>query len=434
MHEILREEESAEIGYSTLTNIIRENGIGQKINKRCHHVPDMPGAEMQHDTTTYKVKLGSKLRRVVCSGLYLRYSKMRYIKFYFHFNRFKMKCFFYEALRYWGYTANTCVIDNTNLAILHGTGKQAVFNPEMTAFCKPYGFDWLAHEKGHANRKAGKERNFWTVETNFLPGRSFENMEDLNQQAFAWATERYAKRPQSGSRLIPIDLFEDEKPELFKLPDYMEAPYQPHKRNIDQYGYIAFNANYYWVPGKAIGKVSAIEYPDMIKIFPPGQPPIQYPLSETELKNQKFAPEGVNTNPYEPNNIKKTSHEEEKQLRAKGEICCAYLDFIKSKDCLIKQKPKLIRQMYTFSKKIAPALFDATIERALKYRVSNIDTLMRISHQLMKKEFYEVPEIAAANDYENRETYQQGRFSIETELTYYQDLLDEDKNDTEGLL
>src|SRR5215831_665809 len=46
----------------------------------------------------------------------------------------------------------------------------AVMVPEMEAFAKQYGFRFVCHEKNHPNRKAGEERSFWTVETNFLPG------------------------------------------------------------------------------------------------------------------------------------------------------------------------------------------------------------------------------------------------------------------------
>ncbi len=150
---------------------------------------------MQHDTSPYNIFIGGKENRVICSGLYLRYSKMRYIKFYQKFNRFAMKCFMDEALRFFKHCAKTCIIDNTNLAVLYGTGPRAVFNPEMVNFSKNYGFEWKAHEVRHSDRKAGTERNFWTTETNFIPGRSFTDIEDLNKQAFEWATERYAKRP-----------------------------------------------------------------------------------------------------------------------------------------------------------------------------------------------------------------------------------------------
>jgi hypothetical protein len=116
---------------------LREYGIGQKRQHRYAHVEDVPGAEMQHDTSPHRVKLGNETVLVQCSSLYLRYSKMRYIQFYRSFNRWRMKCFFHAALTHWGYAAQTCVIDNTNLAVLHGTGAHAVFHPEMISMAKP---------------------------------------------------------------------------------------------------------------------------------------------------------------------------------------------------------------------------------------------------------------------------------------------------------
>ncbi len=433
VHEVLTEENGIEVGYSTLVRMLRNSGISKKINKRCHHVGDFPGAEMQHDTTPHRLKIGKQRVGVVCSGLYLRYCKMRYVKFYPLFNRFNMKCFLHEALTYWGYAANTCVIDNTNLAILHGTGKQALFHPEMIAFAKPYGFEWFAHEKGHANRKAGTERNFWTIETNFIPGRSFESMEDINRQAFEWACCRYARRPLSKSRLVPIVLFEEEKPELIRLPSYVEPPYQCHQRNIDPYGYIAFNANYYWVPGKSRGKVSVIEYPDRIKIYQDRQQLTEYRRPNWKVKNKKIKPPGVETNPYEPKNIKKPFQEEEKRLREAGKACEEYLDFIKSKQSAIRQKPKYIRELYGLYKKMVKPLFTATIERALKYRVTSIAAVSRIYRQLIKKDLSEPTEPPVNADYEHRQTYQQGRFSQEAGLKIYQNLLEEkdEKNSDE---
>jgi hypothetical protein len=99
--------------------------------------------------------LGEKPSRVVSSLIYLRYSKMRYLKFYRCFNRFQMKCFLDEALRAWGFSAPICIIDNTNLARLRGIGRDAVMVPEMEQFARGYSFKFVCHEKGHANRKAG---------------------------------------------------------------------------------------------------------------------------------------------------------------------------------------------------------------------------------------------------------------------------------------
>lgn len=247
-HEVLTEEHGLVIGYSTLTRKLREMGLGVKKTVRSFHVEDVPGEEMQHDTSPYKLKIGGVKMPIICSGLYLRYSKMRYIKFYRRFNRFTMKCFMEEALQFWGYSAAYCIIDNTNLAIHHGSGARAVMVPEMVKFAENYGFEWKAHEIKHSDRKAGVERSFWTLETNFFPGRTFTSPQDLNAQAFLWATERYAKRPQSKTGLIPIDTFENEKSFLTKLPEYISPVNQVHERSVDEYGYCAFQGNYYWVP------------------------------------------------------------------------------------------------------------------------------------------------------------------------------------------
>jgi hypothetical protein len=134
MHEKLLEEHAITIGYSTLTRKVRELELGKAKNNRCARVPDEPGAEMQHDTTKHRIRLGQSLVHVVASLIYMRYSKMRYLKFYRSFNRFKMKCFLHEALTFWGYCAPVCIIDNTNLARLRGTGKTAVIVPEMERF------------------------------------------------------------------------------------------------------------------------------------------------------------------------------------------------------------------------------------------------------------------------------------------------------------
>jgi hypothetical protein len=186
MYEILTEDEGLAIGYSTLTRLVREHFPG-KSEQRCKSFPDIPGEEMQHDTSDYYVRIGEKKQKVICSGLYFRYSKMRYVKFYPRFNRFLMKCFFHEALMYFGYSARVCIIDNTHLAVLHGTGENAVFSPEVIAFADKYGFVWKAHRIKLSNRKAGKERNFLTMETNFFPGRTFKSIKDLNRQAKSWA-------------------------------------------------------------------------------------------------------------------------------------------------------------------------------------------------------------------------------------------------------
>ena len=89
IYEKLAEEEQIEVGYSTLTRMLRNLGLGHARPVRCDRVPDEPGAEMQHDTTIYQVKLAGQRTKLIASLLYLRYSKRRYLKLYRVFNRYQ---------------------------------------------------------------------------------------------------------------------------------------------------------------------------------------------------------------------------------------------------------------------------------------------------------------------------------------------------------
>jgi transposase len=101
IHEILEEDMGIAIGYSTLTRNLRQLGLSHSKNERCDQKQDIPGEEMQHDTSPYNTKFGETRVKVQGSLIYMRYSKVKYLKFYRSFNRFAMKCFIHEALTFW---------------------------------------------------------------------------------------------------------------------------------------------------------------------------------------------------------------------------------------------------------------------------------------------------------------------------------------------
>jgi len=423
VHEKLVEEEGLQVTYPTLTRLLRELGISKPPKTRCDEVPDEPG-EMQHDTSPYDVKIAEKLTRVIASLLYLRYSKRRYLKFYRAFNRFKMKCFLHEALTFWGYAAGTCIIDNTNLARLRGTGKNAVMVPEMEMFAKQYGFEFLCHEKGHANRKAGEEKGLHTVETNFLPGRRFESFEDMNEQAFQWATVRMYTKPLGKTKVIPAEAFECERAELVKLPPHLPEPYLVHGRGTDQYGYAAFAGNYYWVPGTRRDEVRVIEYSDRLEIYLRRQRLAEYRLPPDGVKNEKFSPEGMPKPRYNPKSRTKPTRQEEERLRAMGEAVSAYLDFaLKPKGI---ERHRFVRELFALSRQMSPALFIKTVERGLRYRITGAQVLRRIALLQMSQGDETLPLVQVDETFREREAYLEGRLTDAPDFSAYDKMLEDD--------
>jgi len=293
--------------------------------RRKTKVPDVAGGEMQHDTSPYRIKIGDSWVNIIGSMIYYRYSKQYYLKFYRSFNRFRMKCFLHEALTFYGYVAPVCIIDNTHLAVLQGTGDKAIMVPEMVEFTKRYGFKFKAHAIKHSDRKAGNERGFWTLETNFFPGRKFASMEDLNAQAIEWATVRMANRPRGKGGLLPAIAFEHEKTVLIKIPDGLPCPYIVHERAVDQYGCVTFAANCYWLSAHVHSGVKVLEYAHEIKIFDGRKELACYPLPPEGVRNQIF-PEDRPHIPYKPRHrAEGPTNEEEKFLCAISPVVAEYL-------------------------------------------------------------------------------------------------------------
>jgi transposase len=426
IHEKLVEEQGIQVGYSTLTRILRELELSRSQPVRCDRVADEPGAEMQHDTTIYQVKLAEQRISLIASLIYLRYSKRRYLKFYRVFNRFVMKCFLHEALMFWGYAAGRCIIDNTNLARLRGTGSRAVIVPEMESFSKRYGFRFVCHALNHPNRKAGNERSFWSVETNFLPGRIFTSLEDLNVQALQWATERMDQRVLTKARVIPAQLFEHERLYLHPLPEHLPAPYQTHQRVTDQYGYVAFGANYYWVPGTRREDVKVLQYADCLKIFGHAECLAEYALPPDGTRHQHYSPSGEPKPRYQPRR-RRCAKQEEQRLRALGGDVSAYLEFAVSAPGV--QRHRFTRELFALSRQLTTEVFCSTVRRAHRYRIVDLATLRRIAWLCLSQEEQTLPEPDVDEDFQQRPAYLEGYLTDQPDLSVYDQLSEESEEE-----
>jgi transposase len=417
VHEKLVEEHGIKIEYSTLTRRLRQLEISTKASSRAAHVGDVPGAEMQHDTSTYDVVLGGVRVRLIASVLYLRYSKRRYVKFCRRFDRFRMKCFFHEALTYWGYAAAVCIIDNTNLARLSGAGKSARIAPEMEEFARRYGFRFRCHEIGHANRKAGEERSFRTIGTNLLRGRSFESLEDLNRQAFEWATARMETRAQTSARIVPAKAFEREKAYLVAVPPALTAPYRINPRVIDQYGYVAFGGNWYWVPGESRGDANVLEYADRIEICRGHEVLSSYPLPAEGVRDRRFSPEGMPRPQHGPRRSPRPTAEEESHLRSLAPAVDAFLTWALA-SCGVRRHP-YVRGLFALSQRMGRDLFVRSVERAHRYRVGDLDGLERIAGVLVTYGEAPAQPMHVDEAYRQNESYREGEFAGRPDLSAY---------------
>jgi transposase len=196
----------AELSYQTLTAFCRRHGIGYAPPTPAGQYDFAPGQEMQHDTSPHELELGGRKRKVQTASAVLCYSRMLFFQCYPTFRRFDCKVFLTDALRYMGGVTTRVMIDNTHVVVLRGSGREMVPVPEMAAFGERFGFQFVAHAIGNANRSARVERPFHFIEHNFLAGRTFSSWEDLNQRAREWCDKVNATYKKH-IRAVPRELF-----------------------------------------------------------------------------------------------------------------------------------------------------------------------------------------------------------------------------------
>ena len=82
--------------------------------------------------------------------------------------------------------------------------------------------------------------------------------------------------------------------------------------------------------------------------------------------------------------------------------------------------------MKALHQKIALPLFIETIKRAKKYRIVDIETIERMAILQMNSEYYEIPQVDIDEQFQNRESYQEGRLSEGVDLSKYDKMYEDE--------
>jgi transposase len=257
MAQILASEYDTQLAYSTLTRWVRQAEL-RGAPKRSGEYHFAAGQEMQHDTSPHRLTIGGKTLTAQCAALSLAYSRRLFIRYYLRFTRLEAKHFLLQAAQFMDGTCPTCVIDNTSVMVVGGAGADAVFAPEMQAFAATLGFEFMAHRINDPNRKARIERPFFYVQTNFLPGRSFADLDDVNAQALRWCIEVTNAKPKRSLGQSPEAAYALEWAALRRLPAVLPPVYEVLERVVDLYGFVSVDTVRYSVPERLVGKTVTV--------------------------------------------------------------------------------------------------------------------------------------------------------------------------------
>ena len=374
----------AELSYPALTAFCRRHSIGQTPIVPAGRYEFAPGEEMQHDTSPHEVELGGRKRKVQTASAVLCYSRMLFFQCYPSFQRFDCKVFLTEALRYFSGAPARVMIDNTHVVVARGAGREMVPAPEMAALGERFGFRFVAHAIGNANRSARVERPFWFIENNFLAGRAFSGWEDLNRQARQWC-DRVNGTYKKHIRAVPRELFAMERLRLQPLPAWIPEVYRLHQRMVDMEGYVALHTNRYSVPVAWIGRpVEVRESKDKIEIQLDARNLVTHTrIAEAEhqriLLPQHRPPRGQGISRIEP-------HPEEKAILAVIPELADYVTAVKQRG---RKVPGIaLRQLLRLVREYPRAPLLAAAREAARYGLYDLDRLERMILRRVAREFF----------------------------------------------
>jgi hypothetical protein len=343
-----------------------------------------PGEEMQHDTSPHEVRLGGKKRKVQTASAVLCYSRMLFFQCYPTFQRFDCKVFLTDALRYFSGAAKRVMIDNTHVVVLRGSGREMVPVPEMAAFGERFGFEFVAHAIGNANRSGRVERPFHFIEGNFLAGRTFSCWEDLNQRAREWC-DKVNSTYKKHLRAVPRELFALERLHLKPLPGWIPEVYRLHQRLVDIEGYVALHSNRYSVPVDWISRrVEVRETKDKIEIQLDARRLVTHRrIAEAEHERITLAehrpPRGERAHRRDP-------HPEENAILTAAPELAEYVAGLKQRSHKIITLA--LRQLLRFVREYPREPLLGAVEEAGRYGLYDLDRLERMILKRVTREYF----------------------------------------------
>ncbi len=154
-----------------------------------------------------------------------------------------------------------------------------------------------------------------------------------------------------------------------------------------------------------------------------------YPLPPDGVKNEYFSPPGEPKPRHQPNNRRREAKEEDKRLRAMGDEVTEYLDYALKAPGI--QRHRFTRKLFALSRQVPQIVFVQTVQRALRYRIVQLETLRRIAWLCISQGEYPLPDAQVDEDFQQRPAYQEGCLTDEPDLSIYDDMLKQ-QEDNQG--
>lgn len=213
-----------------------------------------PGEQAQVDWGQIKVCFGEQPVRVHVFVMTLGYSRRGFAEGFLNERLGNVLAAHEHAFAHFGGRCETLLYDRMRTVVHHERDRSRL-NTTFDAFAQHWGFRIRLCQPYRAKTKGKVESGVKYVKRNFVPGRTFRDLEDFNAQLLDWLTQVSGVRLHGTTHQRPIDRFQLEAAHLAATasqPSFLQA--MVRERVVAEDWLVSIDGNRYSVPFGLIGK------------------------------------------------------------------------------------------------------------------------------------------------------------------------------------
>lgn len=243
------------LGYDGKITILKEYVHSFRPPKRhpaVRRYETAPGEQAQMDwgICSYLDENGTE-HKISAFTMKLGYSRVQYVEFSKRCDLFSLLHCMLNAFEYFGGVPEKVLTDNMKTVIIGREAGKPIWNKGMLEFANDMGFVMKVCKIRRPQTKGKVERLVGYVKDNFMAGRTFSDISDLNSQARDWC-ERVNGKISAAINEPPLKRLPQEK--LKPLPEIKICDrYRYESRFVSKDGFVSYDGVRYGVPWKYSG-------------------------------------------------------------------------------------------------------------------------------------------------------------------------------------
>lgn len=228
----------------------------------------LPGNQTQNDWSPYEVEFVTGRKTVHLSNFVLCFSRKMHGTWYERGTLPNLIDSHQRAFKTFGGITSVFVYDNQKSVVAYRFKKEIILNGKFQKFAEYHGFQVVLCAPRRPNSKGKVERPFPYIEDDFLRGRVFVDVADLNRQYEEWLDKVANKRVHGTTGKVPDEMWEQEKSQLIALPEKEYEYFELLSRKVATDCLISVEGNRYSVPWKRAGSTVMVKnYPRHFEVF-----------------------------------------------------------------------------------------------------------------------------------------------------------------------